>query len=484
MWHANMRPTAFVERYFLLILWTLLGAYAVGGTVLALVRWRRLRGWEPEWIAQGLASGHAYSLDGPHRWLFDQGAADQYFASAWVDPLFPAVYVVAMILFGEASRLVVVLFLLACFVAAAAFATLTARRIAGPWAGLITLVVLVASVRTTSIAINASLMAGVWVSLLAFYLVQHAERLNMRAALVLGAVLGLSVLTWSSTMIFAPVLVLLLFRFAPAPPQALKMSAAMVLVAVLMVAPWSLRNYVVFDAFVPVRNGLGLLAYVGTAGLTKTFAPERVATPVPAPWASSDPFVAVARIMGPEPFNRRALDQNWRMQVMATQLGPKLDAMNEAQRDKWLLHEARDMVLANPLLTAQLAAAKLTAFVRQSWLPLRMGPVVTVFAIAVCAVWAFWRGLLLVPVALTLAYMAPFTIIVPYFYRYRYPIEPIIAVLAGVALVCVAETVAPRIRPRLATPRPAPDLPPARARAGDRRSAGRSTNDPLRHGGS
>jgi hypothetical protein len=49
------------------------------------------------------------------------------------------------------------------------------------------------------------------------------------------------------------------------------------------------------------------------------------------------------------------------------------------------------------------------------------------------------RALLLV-----LAYMAPFAILRPYFTRYRYPIEPVIAVLVGVAVAYIAEAVCVR----------------------------------------
>ena len=46
---------------------------------------------------------------------------------------------------------------------------------------------------------------------------------------------------------------------------------------------------------------------------------------------------------------------------------------------------------------------------------------------------------LLIPMMLALAYMAQFVIIVPLYYRYRYPLEPVIAVLIGVSLARVAE---------------------------------------------
>ena len=44
-------------------------------------------------------------------------APDQYFTTAWADPVFPLLYAAIISLFGEWSRLVIVLLLLACFLA-------------------------------------------------------------------------------------------------------------------------------------------------------------------------------------------------------------------------------------------------------------------------------------------------------------------------------------------------------------------------------
>jgi hypothetical protein len=434
---------AFVDRHFTKFVITLLAAFGGLGVLTALGRWRKLSGAEPEWIAQALASGHGYSFDGSHRWLLSRDSPDQYFTTAWSDPVFPLLYAALISVFGEWSRLIMVLLLLACFLVTAALVALTARRLAGPVAGLLALLVLIVEVRGGTVMINASLLAGLWVALLLLLLVAHIGRFSLRISIVLGAVLGISVLTWSSTMVFIPVVVLLLFSFAPAPWFALKMSAAMALTAILLVAPWTARNYVVFDEFVPVRTGLGHLAQIATIGLTNTFAPERTMTSMPAPFRSSGPFDAVAGQIGGESNNRRVLLMEWQWYDMMAQLGEAHDGLNEAQLDKLLLRESRDFIIANPLIAAQLAVAKLWEFLwlgrwPDSW------PIVaalTVFGLVTSMVLAFRDLRLLIPLMLALAYMAPFVIIVPLYYRYRYPIEPVIAVLVGVSLAHVAAAV-------------------------------------------
>ena len=435
---------AFVDRHFFKFVLALLAAFGGAGVLQVLQRRSTIIGYEPEEIAQALSSGHGYSFPGSKRWLFVRDSPDQYFTTAWADPVFPLGYAAVISLFDEWSRLVVVLLLLACFLATAALVAVTARRLAGPWAGLLALLVLLVTVRGGATAINASLLAGLWVALLLSFLVAHAERLSLRKSIVLGTLLGVSILTWSSTMVFLPVAVLLLFWFAPSPRAALKMSTATVLTAMLLVAPWTARNYTVFGEFVPVRNGLGHLAHLGTVGLSASFAPERADAPVPAPFATSDPFDAVAAVGVTDPragkTNREAL-AGWQMDVIVIQIGDSNDELNEAQRDEWLLGKARDFVTANPLLTLQLAIAKLWEFL---WLDRwpggwPLGAALTGFGLLVSTVLAFSDRRLLIPLTMALAYMAPFAVITPFFYRYRYPIEPVIALLIGVSLAHVAE---------------------------------------------
>jgi 4-amino-4-deoxy-L-arabinose transferase-like glycosyltransferase len=431
---------AFLDRHFFKFVLALLAAFGGLGVRTALGRWRELSGYEPEQIAEALASGHGYSFAGAHRWLFVRDASEQYFPTAWSDPAFTVLYAAIISLFGDGSRLVIILLLLACFLVSAALVAVTARRLAGPLAGLLALLALFVMVRGSVVGISAPALAGLWVALLLSLLVAYAGRLSLRRAFILGAVLGISVLTWSTTMVFVPVVVLFLFWLAPTPWSAARMLTATVLTAMLIVAPWSARNYAVFDELVPVRNGLGHLAHLGTIGLSATFAPEHPDSPVPAPLTTSGPFDAVASVGSTDPIagkaNRSAL-AGWQMDVMPAQIGERYGDLNEAQRDKWLFAEARNFVNANPFLTIQPAAAKVWEFL---WLGRSslMAPL-TIFGLVVGSVLAIKERRLLIPLATALAYIAPFVIIIPFFYRYRYPIEPVIAVLVGVSLARVAE---------------------------------------------
>lgn len=442
LYRASIRATA--ERHFDETVLLLLAAFVVLATMIALQRWEDAHGYEPEWIATALASGHGFSFDGDHRWLFEGMPSDAYFPSAWSDPLFTLLYAGLIYVFGEESHLVIMLLSLVFFSMTVLLVAYTSKRLAGPWAGLIAVLLLLTIVQGHAIRIGNEPLAGLWVALLLFYFVRSANTLTLKKSTVLGAILGLSILTASNTMTFVSVAVLLIFWFVRAPWPAARMSAATVLAAVLIVIPWTWRNYLVFDEFVPVRNGLGSIAHVGTVALGKTFAPESVATPLPVPWTSSGPLEATARVvagsMGERtPFDRRALEA-WQRDVMEAQHGPEYASLNEAQRDRWYLGEAIAFVLANPLRTAQLAVVKLGHFIGPS--PLLAA--LTVFGLLGGLVLAFRQRLLIVPIALAAAYSAPFAIITPYFYRYRYPIEPVLALLVGVAAVHVGQALSTR----------------------------------------
>jgi hypothetical protein len=422
------RLNAFVERHgsrMVLLLLTLFAIYAMLG---AFRSWRRTQGFEPEWIAQAIASGHGYSFSGADRWLFEPGAPDQYYPTAWSDPLFPLIYAALLYALGEPARLVMMLLSLAFFTGAALLAARTARSFAGPWAALATVVVLLITVRGAAILVSPTPLAALWIALLLCYLVLHADRLGTTDGFRLGAILGFCMLTWSSTMILVPVTLVLVLWLAADRRAALRIAAATVAAAMVIVAPWTLRNYLVFDQFVPVRAGLGQIAHVGTVGLGGTFAPKSASTALPTPWTSSGPFEATTRVI--TDWNARFALKLWQVDLMKAEYGPGYGKLDEVQRDKWYFGKARDYVLDHPVITAQLTLAKLAYLVGSS----------PRFALAALVglvgglLLSLRQRLLVIPLALAAAYAIPFTIIVPYFYRYRLPIEPVLAMLVGVTV--------------------------------------------------
>jgi 4-amino-4-deoxy-L-arabinose transferase-like glycosyltransferase len=90
------------------------------------------------------------------------------------------------------------------------------------------------------------------------------------AVLAAGLLWGLSVLTRETTLYFTPVAALWLAWAAPRAERraAAGRGALFLLVALLVVAPWTWRNWVVHRAFIPVSTAGGLNLWQGNAPLT------------------------------------------------------------------------------------------------------------------------------------------------------------------------------------------------------------------------
>ncbi len=108
-----------------------------------------------------------------------------------------------------------------------------------------------------------ALLTLLFVAVLA--LVQHtASRRTIAAAVLLGAVTGLSMLTDPAIICFIPIILAW-----PAVTQAtqwrrgLALSACTLAAAILVVSPWTLRNYLVMDHFIPVKSQAGFVLWVG-----------------------------------------------------------------------------------------------------------------------------------------------------------------------------------------------------------------------------
>ena len=260
-------------------------------------------------------------------------------------------------------------------------------------------------------------------------------------AALTGGLLGITVLTWSAAQLLLPLVPLLWWWRTGCRHPARALLVPVVALAVM--APWSIRNVLVFGELVPVRTGSGQILHLGTVGLGATVDPTTVAGLPPPPWRAATAFEAVARVLGgdrsPEP--RRALER-WQHEVLRLQFGDDSGA-SEAERDAWLRREALAYILENPGLTAALGVAKLWALLVHTPGSRRLagitpGAMAAFLALLALLPWRWrWRARLMAAAPL-LAYGALFVLITPYFYRYRMPVEPLVAFLAAATLMAFA----------------------------------------------
>ena len=99
-----------------------------------------------------------------------------------------------------------------------------------------------------------------------------------------------------------------------------------------------------------------------------------------------------------------------------------------------------------PALSAELAALKLAYFAA----PNPAAAALALLALLGGALAAWRQRLLLIPLGMALAYALPFALMIPYYYRYRLPIESALAVPAGAALGMLIERLLPA--PKSSTP--------------------------------
>lgn len=389
--------------------------------------WQNVMGWEAYWIAQSLAAGEGFSFPSNARWLFDSVSDGGFHATAWMDPVYTFCLAGLIRLFGDYHQFAAAVFNLVLLLAVFGLTYRLGERLISAPAGLIAALTLalIKAFPRMALFMNNTMLASVMVLLSALMLVKFLEGPTSLRAGALGLVLGLTALACPSAMFFIPVTAAVVAVLGWR-SQDLSVTQAILVfvVAALTMLPWTVRNYLTFGEFIPVRNGAGQIAFIGVVGSAGTVAPDTLRSHVKPPWSADSAYYAVFRL-------RRFDERNalYRFQMdYAKELGmPEFAMLNEAQRDAWFLKETRTYLLANPVLSLQLAIAKFKLFLR-----ILGGS----FGIMICLL-AAAGGLLAIktPAVLTLAlwvatFVGPFLIVAPFFYRYRAPIEPILVVLA------------------------------------------------------
>jgi hypothetical protein len=202
------------------------------------------------WQANDLANGLGF--DEPFRLRFD----GVQLPSAGHPPLYPLALSVVSLLGGTGELAHRALGLLLGGVTIA-LVGLLGRRVGGDRAGLLSGAICAAY--PLMVAVDGALMSetlyGPLIAaalLLAYVVLDHARR---RAALALGAVIGLAALTRSEALLLVPLLAWpVAFRAGPGRRAQLVLAALAAAGCALVVAPWTIRNAEAFGRFVPISN--------------------------------------------------------------------------------------------------------------------------------------------------------------------------------------------------------------------------------------
>ena len=421
-------PSSKPSRFFLLItlILSLLTVAHLGRNVFP--AWQSITGGEAYSIAQALAAGEGYSFPAKVRWLFPHIDDGTFHPTAWVDPLYTHCLAALIWVFGPYHQLAAAIFNLCLLFAALMLTYKLGERLLNPPLGFLAVLILVSvGFRNTGVMYN-TMLASVVILASALALLGYLQSPSISRASVLGLILGITALGCPSAQFFILVtpLAIVLLRWRER-RRSVWQALTVAVIAVVILAPWTIRNYLVFNELVPVRTGSGQIAFVGVVAVSAIVDPDLVRSVVKPSWSEKNPRSAVK--LATEREKRRALE-NFQMQYIG-EVGPdRLNSMNEVQRDAWFMKETVSFLKEHPFLSMQLAAAKIEVFVRAM-----DGRGVLVFAFAVLGGALSIRHAPVMILALWVAmYIAPFTLIICYFNRYRAPIEPLLVIISLFAL--------------------------------------------------
>jgi hypothetical protein len=260
------------------------------------------------------------------------------------------------------------------------------------------------------------------------------RRCSLGRVIGIGFLLGVAPLTLASSQIFLPIAAsTIVLSQGWKNPRSWAAGGLLVLAAAIVIAPWTIRNWTVFGEFVPVRTGMGLIGHQGSPTLAGTYHPgPHACTDTFGPmWSASGPYDALKRASGDQPkefeIYRRSFD------CVEHNAPAGYENFNEVQRDQVYLEKTKEFIEREPLVFAELAFFKYLVMVR-GWAPEHT----LTGVLCLLALFVFVRKpAALIIGAMILAYVAPYALGIPWFYRYRFPIEPLIIVLAVGLLVHV-----------------------------------------------
>jgi 4-amino-4-deoxy-L-arabinose transferase-like glycosyltransferase len=392
-----------------------------------------VQGWEADAIARSVLSGHGYSFPGGKRWLWDQwhGDSSQYFPTAWVDPVYTYLLAGVHWLFGAHAYAVMFALHALCLALVSLCAYHMGRRFGGSWTGTLAVALLalhlhfgialfgdISNSAVATLAMTAAGLVGI----------RYFEQPSTRRLIELGLVTGLTVLTAPAAQYYVIALAAALAVYHRKEwPATIARPATFLVLAAVVLAPWTIRNYATFGEFVLVRNGAGQIVWDGTVGLAETFMPGAALSTKPAPWTSSGPRDAVQKMMDKD---LRNMIHKYQVAALQASPPPGYDQQNEAQRDQMYLERTKNFVKQHPDVAFQMALAKIEVYIMTFGL---YGVALIVFGLLGAIVYI--RDARSWPLTLgVLCYCAPFVLIVAYYGRYRAPAEPLVTVLAALGL--------------------------------------------------
>jgi 4-amino-4-deoxy-L-arabinose transferase-like glycosyltransferase len=166
--------------------------------------------------------------------------------------------------------------------------------------------------------ISPILLVVLLLGIIMLYLFKIQERQKTRDAVICGVLMGVNALMEPTVILFYGAGCIWLFRWSFASRVwAIKSCFIMASLCILCVLPWSIRNYLVFGAFVPIKSSMGAHLLQGNH-----------------PFSTSE-----GATFGPEMKN-----------VFSTEERALLETMDEVQANKFMQSKAIEFIKADPAM--------------------------------------------------------------------------------------------------------------------------------------
>lgn len=393
------------------------------------VDWLHVPGSEFEWVSESIAGGHGYSFPGINRWLYPETTDNGYYSTAWTEPVYTLFMAFCFKVFKDYGSIAILLFQSLSLVLTSITILYLGSQVFNVWTGLLaslSLPLLSSVSNLNQASLGNFALAGLLTSLSACLILYTLRRISLRRSVLLGIFLGFATLTHSAIAAFIPIAMLLIWTSRhPIRTEKWVAALAVPVVSIAIISPWVVRNLLTFDAFVPLRNGFGFNAYIGNPALAETYgSPGKDCPPGTAPaFRSSSPWDAVMLTLNID--NQRALYER-AYQCMASSAPQGYSQLNEAQRDRLYLMRVFSFIRSEPVQWIQITWYKILLFFGSHFVQLIIS-LLAFFGLIISRKKSHARliGLLI------LGFAAPYILAIPFYYRYRYPIEPLILVLAS-----------------------------------------------------
>lgn len=404
--------------------------------------WRDVRGAEYYDIARSIAAGEGFSVNESDRWFWydferdeSEYDVDSYHATAIEEPVYPMVLGHALLWLGEPAKAVVLMVQVLAWALTCLLTFALASQAFGRPVGLLAGVAMAFWPDATYLTVGylgSGPFGALLVALITYLTLRSIESRGLLRDLAFGALLGTATLTLAAMQVLVPlVAAATVWLRGWKDRKSWVHAAAMIGMAAIVVAPWTIRNWQVFGQPVPVRNGAGLIAHQGNPILAASFHPnpQACSDDIEPYWTAAGPREAVLGLKHDQRKEMAIYKHSY--DCIALQAPEGYVDFNEAQRDKLYLAKAMEFIKSRPLLFAEMSAYKYLSLLI-GWRPLHS----FVAALALIGGLAALRRKEGVVIVLTLAaFIAPYALGVPWGYRYRYPLEPLLLTLA--AFCCV-----------------------------------------------